>query len=496
MATRPDDWMVEVELVEDDGPSTLVPPSDRAASDQEPAVEPDAPAAHRRELPRRARQVVGGLAALGVLVVGVPIALDLADQSDSDATRVSLERPLGELWVIPGGTVQGAADGVLAVLPDGKLSGYDEVTGEERWLLPLGQPGGVDRCGGAITTDPGILWCWRNRQGVVVQSSGEELLQEAAIVGVSMADGTVVVEHEVRVPSAGMVAVDGDLVVGDRVGAVLTLRRVEPEQWRDKWTTQVDLLPRLDLTQYQAAIEQVAGFVVVHGPMVAVVDPENGRVLGTWPPVDDPFGTGIEGADLVVTDHGFAASTAVLDSVRLPQGVWYDAQGAEVVELNGTLAEPSVSDGSEPGVVLAYQSEGTLLAGVDIANGDDLWTYPLDGGEALVRQDGTVVVTRGESEVTSLGLLDGQVKWTAEVDGLRADAGGLSDGKVVIVMAVQGRGWVLEAFAVATGERLWFADAPGTPDLNELFFAGPPPRLELIGDRPVVRSGNALTWLG
>jgi len=495
MPARPDDWMVEVELVEDDGPSLLVPPSDQAAYDQEPVVEPDAPAAHRRQLPRRARQVIGGLAALGVLAVGVPIALDLADQSDSDATRVSLERPLGELWAIPGGTVQGAADGVVAVLADGKLSGYDEVTGEERWLLPLGKPGGVDRCDGAVTTDPGVLWCWRNRQGVVVQSSGEDLLQEAAIVGVSMADGTVAVEHEVRVPSAGMVAVDGDLVVGDRVGAVLTLRRVEPEPWRDTWTTQVDLLPRLDLTQYQAAIEQVAGFVVVHGPMVAVVDPGNGRVLGTWPPVDDPFGIGIEGADLVVTDHGFAASTAMLDGVRLPQGVWYDAEGAQVVEFDGTPAEPQASDGSEPGVVLAYQAEGTMLA-VDIATGDELWTYSLDGGEVLVRQDGTVVVTRGESEVTNLGLLDGQVKWTAEVDGLRADAGGLSDGKVVIVMAVQGRSWVLEAFAVATGERLWFADAPGTPDLDELFFAGPPPRLELIDDRPVVRSGNALTWLG
>ena len=384
---------------------------------------------------------------------------------------------------------------MLAVLADGKLTGYDEVTGEERWLLPLGAAGGVDRCGGAVTTDPGILWCWRNRQGVVVQSNGEELLQEAAVVGVSMADGTVAVEHEVRVPSAGMLAVGGDLVVGDRVGAVLALRRVEPEQWRDRWTTQVDLLPRLDLTQYQAAIEQVAGFVVVHGPMVAVVDPENGRVLKTWSPVDDPFGIGLEGADLVVTEHGFAASTAVLDSVRLPEGVWYDAEGAQVVEFDGTVAEPSVSDGSELGVVLAYQSEGTLLA-VDIATGDDLWTYSLDGGEVLVRRDGTVVVTRGESEVTSLGLLDGKVTWTAEVDGLRADAGGLSDGKVVIVLAVQGRSWVLEAFAVATGERLWFADAPGTPDLDELFFAGPPPRLELIDDRPVVRSGNALTWLG
>ncbi len=496
MPARPDDWMVEVELVEDDGPSLLVPPSDRAASDGEPAVEPGAPGAYRRQLSRRTRQVVGGLAALGVLVVGVPIALDLADQSDSDPTRVSLERPLGELWAISGGTVQGAADGVLAVVADGKLSGYDEVTGEERWLMSLGQPGGVDRCGGEVTTDPGILWCWRNRQGVVVQSSGEELLQETAVAGVSMADGTVVVEHQVRVPSAGMLAVDGDLVVGDRVGAVLTLRRVEPEQWRDTWTTQVDLLPSLDLTQYQATIEQVEGLVVVHGPLVAVVDPGNGRVLGNWPPVEDPFGIGIEGADLVVTEYGFAASTAMLDGARLAEGVWYDAKGAEVVEFNGTLAEPSVSDGSEPGVVLAYQAEGTMLAGVDIATGDDLWTYSLDGGEVLVRQDGTVVVTRGESAVTSLGLLDGQVKWTAAVDGLRADAGGLSDGKVAVVMAVQGRSWVLEAFAVATGERLWFADAPGTPDLDELFFAGPPPRLELIDDRPVVRSGNALTWLG
>ncbi|HEY5515733.1 MAG TPA: hypothetical protein VIK12_05955, partial [Pengzhenrongella sp.] len=395
MPARPDDWMVEVELVEDDGPSLPVPPSDRAASDVEPAVEPGATVPHHRQLPGRVRQVVGGLAALGVLVVGVAIALDLADQSDPDTSGVSLERPLGELWAIPGGAVQGAADGVLAVLADGKLTGYDEVTGEERWQLPLGRPGGVDRCGSAVTTEPGILWCWRNRQGGVVQSSGEELLQEAAVVGVSMADGTVAVDHEVRVPSAGMVAVDGDLLVGDRVSAVLTLRRVEPEQWRDKWTTQVDLLPRLDLTQYQAAIEQVAGFVVVHGPMAAVIDPGNGRVLGSWPPVDDPFGIGIEGADLVVTDHGFAASTAMLDGVRLPEGVWYDAQGAQVVEFNGTLAEPSVSDGSEPGVVLAYQSEGTLLA-VDIATGDDLWTYPLDGGEALVRQDGTVVVTRGE----------------------------------------------------------------------------------------------------
>lgn len=485
--------MVDVELVEDDGSAA---PSRAPETDRGPGQEPpDAPPGRPRErswfADHAGRLVVGGV--VGVLVVAaVALVVDLVGGRDDPATGVRFDSPPTELWSTAD-EVLGRADGVTVLDAGDAVRGVDEETGVERWAVAEGGDGPVDGCS-AVTTDPGTLWCWHSRRGVPDPGTGGTRLRAAGVVGLSVADGAVVAEHAVSLPSAGFVALGADLVVGERQDSTLTLTRLEPHAWAAEWSVDVELQPGAALGQYSAGIEAVAGLVVVRGPTVAVVDPSDGGVLALWPPVDDGSGTDVDGADLVVTEHGFAASTERVDGVRLDRGAWYARDGHLRTSFEGVLAEPEVSDGSEAGVLLVARSGGETLVGVDASSGEERWTFPLEGGATLVRHGGTVVVV-GREQVTCLELLAGTRLWEAPVFGLRSDAGGLSDGRVVVVMSLQGREWMMTGLAVATGERLWFAQAPGAPDLDDAFIAFGP-HLELLEGRPVVRAGHEVTWIG
>lgn len=483
MAGRPDD-RVDVELVEDDGRHGGAPDA-AGGTDRRPA---SVTSLVRRRL-RPAWAVLGGVA----LVVAVGVIVALVDEPEDDV-GVPLDRPLDGLWSAPDSDVLGAGDGVVVLESDSVLVGVAEATGEISWRVELGADGPADGCFHAVTTHPATLWCWRNRAGVGNPETGQAEIRESAMVGLSFADGAIATSHTGSVPSAGVVAVGEQLVVAEREDATLTLIGFEPHRWSAEWSLEITLEPQVALGQYSAWIEGDVGLVVVHGPTAALVDPADGALLAVWPPVDDPIRPDADGADLVVTEHGFAAYATMADGVRLEEGAWYGRDGTLRAEFEGVLAEPEMSDGSESGVFLVTRSDGETLVGVDARTGADLWTYPLGGGRTLVRHSGLVVVA-DRHEVVALELLSGLRLWHSEVIGLRADAGSVSDGRVVVVLAVQGREWVMEAFSIGTGDRLWFADAPGAPDLDDMFVVFRP-HLELVAERPVVRLGGALTWVG
>jgi outer membrane protein assembly factor BamB len=493
MAGRPEDWMVDVELVEDDGSagSSRAPEGGEGGAGQEPPDAPGVPRGRGWFADHGGRLVVAGV--VGVLVVAaVALVIDLAGGRDDPTTGVRFDSPPTELWSTSD-EVLGRVDGVAVLDAGDAVRGVDEVTGVERWAVAVGGDGPVDGCA-AVTADPGTVWCWHSRRGVPDAETGATRLRPAGLVGLSVADGAVVVEYAEGLPSAGFVAVGADLVIGERRDATLTLTKLEPHAWAAEWSVDVELQPGPALGQYSAGIEAVEGLVVVRGPTVAVVDPADGEVLAWWPPVDDGSGTDVDGAGLVVTEHGFAASTERADGVRLDRGTWYTRDGRLRASFEGVLAEPEVSDGSESGVLLVARSGAETLVGVDASSGEDLWTFPLEGGATLVRHGGTVVVV-GREQVTCLELLAGTRLWEAPVFGLRSDAGGLSDGRVVVVMSLQGREWMMTGLDVATGERLWFADAPGAPALDDGFIVLGP-HLELVEGRPVVRAGHEVTWIG
>lgn len=485
--------MVEVELVDEEaarlGP-TAAPDAARTATDNGADSGATAPATRRRP----ARSPRWWLPVVGVALLATGAAGGFLLARGASGGGLELDRPLHADWSVGGGALLGAGDGVVVIRTGGAVVGYAEDDGDLLWEVELGAPSLVDVCAPTVTTDPATLWCWRNEQAVRGETGAPEQ-RHAALVGLRLRDGDAV-ERTMAVPWAGLVAVGEDLVVADRVRGELTLQRLDPRSWAQEWTRGLALAQDSVTGQFDATVTFAEGLVVVHGPTAAVLDADDGRVLRTWgAPLDDEPRANGERTTVTVTAHGFAAEGMRLDGRLTGEGVWYDAAGREVVDFEGVLAEPLWSDGSEPGVVLVTREHGTQVVGVDAATGKDLWSLPTEDAAVLARHEGAVVVATGRT-VTSIELLTGWPLWRTDVAGLRSDAGHVAADDVALVMAVQGRAWVFVAVDVRTGEVAWSTPAAGTPDLDDLFFIGGAPRLEVVGDRLVVRSGQGTTWLG
>lgn len=504
MGHPPGDWMVEVQLVEDDGspdaPSGPLPGSEAGGGmPGEPARDGD----HREALPpaarrRRGRRLGWLLAAGGVAVLVVAVNIFLVrhpPDAPLPGAVASLDEPVRERWQMRAVTDLAVADGTVVVETEagGRMLRGLDTDGEEIWSQPLGQEGAADICGNAVTTDPGTAWCWRSRRGVVDADTGETVISPAALVGLRTQDGAVAVTRVMDVPSAGYASLGPDLVMGARADMHLSVSRIDPNAWYAHWSTRMELLPRTYDGTYDAWIEVTDGLVVVHGPTVMVLDADDGRVLGRWDPVEDPDELALEGAVVVTTPNGFAVWSEMVDGVRSPRGTWYDAEGRAVAEFEGQLAEPAVSDASAPTVLLVR--DGTRLAAVDTSSGAELWSSEIGEGQVLVRKTGRVVVGH-EDEVVGIDLISGMREWSTTVAGLRPDIGWVTDGRSVAVASfAQGR-WQVHAVALGTGELMWFADLPGAPVINELFIVGGPPRLFEVGGHTVVTSDRSTTWLG
>ena len=493
MARRPDDWMVDVELLDEEADADAsddVAVSAGRATGIQGADTSGAGRPRRLRLPEHPGRWAAALAASAVAFAAVSIVVGLAGRQPD--AGLDLGRPLSGRWTLPTGTVLGTADGVVAVRSTSVVAGYAVDDGRRLWEVRLGVEGPVDECAPAVTVDPATLWCWRANQ-TVRDALGGRTQRDAALVGIALADGTVTTDRATDVPWGGMLAVGADLVLGDRIREHLTLTRVSPGTWETHWTTELVLDPDPVTGDVRATVEVESGLVVVHGPTVAVLDAGDGGVL-RWVEPSAGAPADMDAADVAVTEGGFGIASTVVDGARTEDGVWYDARGREVVGYTGVLAEPSVSDGSEPGVLVVVRG-GVEVAGVDAATGRDLWVFPAEEPVVVARHDGAVTFAAGET-LRSVELLTGWERWSATVEGMRATAGIVSDGDVAVTMAIQGRAWVFVAYDLAGGDRLWFARAAGTPDLDDLFYIGGPPRLTVLGDHTVVESSHGLTWLG
>lgn len=513
MASRPPDRMVPVELVEDDGapPPSPGPALRGVTLAAGTTADPDAVACAPTPEgdPTGASSVTvapdggGGRpaalrwAAAGVVLAataGALLLLDPGDQAGTAAVGV-LSTRWTDRWSAPADRVLAVRDGIVTVTSlasrEPMLRGLDQQTGEQLWSVLLDGTGPADTCGIGVTLDPPTAWCWREPHLVLDPDGEGSSIGAPALVGIDLSDGSVASERELEEASGGSGVIGRDLVLADRAGDTLVVRRVEPYTWQQAWATQIPLEPRVSDGRYTARIEVAGPVVVVRGPTTAVLAVDDGRVLGSWTPQVDAAGTGYDGAEVAAGAWGFAAWVTVADRERVADGTWSDTVGS-AVGIEGRVAEPRSSDGSVPEVLLLSRNSWQTLVAVDLDAGTELWRTPLRGGRVVARHDGAVVVA-ADGRLRSLETLTGIERWSVEMSGLRAALGGLGDGHAVVVTSVRDNRWYVDAVRLADGAVLWTTQVPGTRELEFIAF---PPALELADGHPVVWIGRTLVWTG
>lgn len=479
-----DDAMVEVELVDDE-------PGGHSPASPAPAVDRRPPWARYRlsHLGTAGIVVVLLLAVVGGFLLARPGPL-------TPGTVRSLDDPVGPRWQTEG-VVLGVARDLVVVQSDifqvREVTVIDAATGQERWNRRLGASGVATTCLPAVTAAPAAVWCTRNLRVVTDPGTGEAGTQEAAIVGLSLDDGAVLAERVMRIPSAGVGVVADDLVVADRVGATLTVRRLDARTWDPIWSSAVELSPRTTDGQIDAMVEAGGDLVVVRGSTVAVLRASDGAELARWEPVVEPLVRTLEAAEVEVAPSGFATWSEMSAGVRTDAGVWHNLTGAELAGFAGAWAEPPVSDGSGTGVLLVSADPGEVTA-VDVAGGRGLWSAPAAGG-ALLRHDDAVVLADGDL-LTSIEVGSGRHRWSAAVAGLRPGAGAVTDGRSMAVLAFHGARWRLVAIDLRTGRVMWVTLAPGIPAVTDEVNIAGQARVSAVGGHLVVRWGRTLTWAG
>lgn len=489
MGTRPDDRMVPVELVDDDAaggasPRTAAPLEGWSGDDERGSP----PGRFHGPLVRWA---VAGVVLGAIAVVSVATTRGATDDEPMPGI---LDTPLREVWAAAADDVLAVHAGVVVVQSTGtrepRVRALDEATGREVWSVPLGPAGAAESCVPGLTGAPAVVWCWRPPQWDPSHVAGELAISPDAIIGLDAATGEQVVEHESGGSSAGW-AVDGeDLLLAFPEPDALRVERVSPDGWRTVWTATVPMAPPSPGLRHDAWAEFVDGLAVVHGPTTAVLDVTDGRVLASWtaPPQDEAV---LDGAEVVVTPHGFAAWSSAPDGTRLPQAVWYDRAGRATSEFTGELAEPPDGDGSVPEVLLVTPDEGRTLLALAADGGAELWRLPLRDGHVVARRDGAVVVATADT-VTSFETLTGIERWTRPVDGLHPELAAVSDAGTLVVTAVRNRTWTALAYRLVDGGLLWSAAVPGAGELNLIPY---PPRLATVEGLPVVWVGRTVVWV-
>ena len=463
--------MVEVELVEPDGPES--PDGPRSPKSPHRSAGPDRPDV--LGLPRtprrrwaRGRWLLAG-AAVAVVAVAGGVRWDAASVEADDARVAahgelpgfarSLREPLEERWRTAG--VMGATEDLVLVeegeTRDRRVVALDAASGEQRWVLtdPAAAQGGLWCPEGLPERD--LLLCWV--PGDAVGGPNTDLVLEGMrperLVAVTTADGVVVGERDLPPQTVGWAALEADVVVAYRDGDALRFERVDPVTGAVRWAVSPPVqLPGAVVSEL--ALNVSDGFVVLTGP-VNVVLGGDGTVLGTWA---TPGAT----ARVETSSIGFAVWTS------LDEGTWYDAAGAPGALLVGgpfgeAWARP-LDDGDHPGLVIVERSGGLQV--VDVREEGPLWERaPVD--RVLLRVDGHLVV-RAADEVLGLDLRTGEERWKVTLDVVADPTAVVSDGVRILLprySAAAGRG--LTAYDVADGSPLWTGPVPeGTSVLGVL----------------------------
>lgn len=511
---------VELEVEEDGAPSALalvaagsphhgvvheVPavPGATSAGDGPPAAAGSAPSSPRRRLRRR----VAVVATLAVVATAACVATVVEERREREraAELAGLEgvvepfaEPVGVTWRASTALGSTTADDLVLrwqETPSGlELQAVDSATGVARWSAPRGPGDGVDWCDGAAEADgTPVVVCWRVSPAEGTEQDGEAETFEGALVLLDAQDGGVVAEHPMALPSSGYGVLDGDVVLGYRDGGAARVVRLDAAAGTAVWEREVPLTARQVDGSYSAWLTVDAGLVLVQGATTVVLTAE-GDLLGTWDAVDTDaagFSEAQQGVQVDATAEGFGVWPQSLDRTGASDGTWYDRDGAVVAQVEGFLAEPPVSDGSAPHVLLTAPGTRFDLDATDLRTGERLWSVPLEGGAVLVRRDGAAVAADGR-RVFAVDLVTGEERWSVPVPGVRPDLGSVTDGERVLVLAQDG-GWTLQAVGL-DGLPLWRMPLPASVAMPDVMPPGTP-ALWAIGTRAVTTNGQVLVGL-
>lgn len=448
--------MVDVELVEDGLPAQAVPDADQ----------------HLVDRPRFSRRLglVASATALAVTFAVVTQEADPRGGSPLVGAAPSLISPLAEIWRIETPSGWSVAGDLLLTIDHGRqgplVRAHDLADGEPRWALDLAPDVSGVAC--PIGVDgPDGPWVVCQVVGHVAQTHH---LPDGArgdtgrLLLVSAADGSVQAELPLDDGHVGMGALEGDLVLADLTladpqdggpGADMTLHleRRDLATGGSVWVGDLPIAGYTPPAAVQVAVDH--GMVLVTGRTTALLDGTDGRPVRTWLAGDEhehPRG------HVAVSPLGFGVRAA-LASWTSPTS-WFAPDGALVGSFVGDLAEPEVTDGSEPEITLVATPGHSSLRGVDVAAGRGRWSVDLEGGQPVVRVGGAVVVS-GSSTLRSIDLRSGVELWRSSADGLD-NAQAVSDGSFVLATGrAPGVGRSIAAVSLDDGSLLWRAGLPG-----------------------------------
>lgn len=488
-----------MQLVEEDAlpVATAAPPGDPGAAPADTDAEP-----RHRPGPgsRRARRaaVVGAFAALAVLATSSAVeqqrqAERVAAFVDVPGTVPRLDRPLVEEWSHRADQVWRAGHLVLVGDADGfEVRAVDARTGAQAWALEQGGTAPVQRClADREAASAPVVVCARGRSDGGPPGTVTRVVIDAD-------DGAVLRQYPAHLASHGQAVVGEDVVSAEisEDGSLVVVRARAVDR-ATAWATRVPLAGGRQAGAGAGQLRVQDGFVVLGGTTTAVLDAEDGTVLGTWHPGGyTTVGSvpALDGADIRTAADGFGAWSAAAAGTRGPSGTWFDRAGRPVGELDGVFVAPPVSDGSEPRVWLSGRSDTGELVGTDLTAGRELWRTAARGAHLLVRRDGAVVIATGQ-EVRSLDLRTGAVRWSATVGGLAARSGSVTDGATVVLVA-EARGLAqLVALDLDTGAVRWETPAPGIVPLSERRHDFAHVGLGEVAGRPVLLGDGVVVGL-
>lgn len=467
-----DGGLLDVEIVEADdaGRDRDVGRGATAGADGTPGT---ATAGSRPRL-RRA----GWLAAVVVLVVVLGVNLVEVRRTAAEDARlaevpglvVSLEHPLEPVWESPVAyPIAVLEDVVVGEVMDGAggagLEAIDLRTGGHLWSLA------TDRgAQGYRSCSP-----WEDWRRHLLGAEAVTLLcvteggtgpdhAPAAVELVDVRTGEVRSAFELPRSSLVRERVGEDLVTAwvedDRR---IVVARLSAEDGAELWrTTSEPIDPQVDLQSVNVYVDLEV--VVVELGFWDDEEPQREHLfdvdLGTGQVVDDPAPD--PGGVLLVapatSGHRFIAYR---DAAGAPGVRVEDADGAEVIELDGWPLLPTVDDGALPEVVLVRRAQGSVRA-LDLEAGAELWS--LDGGPSLatvLRLGETVVVLDGAA-ARALDLRTGEELWAVEDV---AHAGAVTDGRRVLLARI-GDGGGLSAHDLRDGRELWRTALPGVQQVT------------------------------
>lgn len=380
-----------------------------------------------------------------------------------------LSTPPRAAWGTGPGYVLGATDEVVILSTPVRATtavvALEVTDGSVRWSHRLDGADGPQWCSLAVTA--GVL-CWR--VGELGERAGELVVLSADTGEVIGRQGGVMVQAQaVAVP-------DGVVVVRAGEGAD-ALVRLDPVTGEVGWEVAVPV-PGAEASL--DAVVAVGELVALIGARTLVVDPGTGEVLA------ETARSGV-----VAVPGGFA--------VRTGQHRWrvFDTAGTVLGEVPGRPAEPELSDGSVPEVLVV--TDGARHRAVD-RSGRERWSLPDDHGLVVARREGAVVMLTGTG-VTAIDLRSGRERWVWSGD-LCPECGAVSDGGRLVVVgrggADEGAGggrWVGHAIDLDTGETAWTAGLPVPWGERDEGRSGRFPRIEAVAGRAYAHTGfQASVW--